>query len=130
MLRHQPMSGHKIGAEEKTIGIPANERILYRAGRYTEAIEALNRSRAAGSSGFPPYDLLFLAMAHHQQGRHQEAHSLFDQAVRWLAAQKSLPELRAKELAAFRAEAEAVLAGPLDDTPADVFAPLADKPQE
>ncbi len=101
---------------------------LYRAGRYTEAIEALNRSCAAGSSGIPPYDLLFLAMAHHQEGRHQEAHRLYDQAVRWLAAQKSLPELQAKELTAFRAEAEAVLAGSFDDLPADIFAPTTEMP--
>ncbi|MFI5455450.1 MAG: protein kinase [Isosphaerales bacterium] len=101
---------------------------LYRAGRYVEAIEALDRSRAAGSSGLDGFDLFFLAMAHHQLGHREQARGCYDQAVRWLGAQKSLPASYAKELTAFRAEAEAVLAGSADDLPADVFAPPAEKP--
>ncbi len=95
----------------------------YRTGRYVEAIEALDRSRTAGSSGLEGFDLFFLAMAHHQLGHRQEARGLYDQAVRWLGKQKGLPDTHARELAGFRAEAEAVLAGSADDLPADVFVP-------
>ena len=45
--------------------------------------------------------------------------------MRWLGEQKSLTEQYAKELAAFRAEAEAVLAGPAGELPDDVFASAA-----
>jgi tetratricopeptide (TPR) repeat protein len=95
----------------------------YRTGHFAQAIEALDLSRAAGSSGLEGYDLFSLAMAHHQLGHRQAACNLYDKAVRWQEAQKSLPASYAKELAEFRAEAEAVLAGSPDDLPADVFAP-------
>ena len=47
----------------------------------------------------------------------------YDRAVRWMGQQKNLSEQYAKELVAFRAEAEAVLAGPASELPANVFAP-------
>ena len=62
-------------------------------------------------------------MAHHRLGHREEARGCYDRAVRWLGEQKGLPAEYAKELAGFRAEAEAVLAGPADDLPADVFVP-------
>jgi hypothetical protein len=61
-------------------------------------------------------------------GHRQEARGCYGQAVRWLEAQKGLSDTRAKESAAFRAEAESVLASPPDDLPADVFAPPPEKP--
>jgi len=95
---------------------------LYRAGKFTEAITTLEKSLDAGKGQFDGFDLLFMAMAHHQLGHRKEARGCYDQAVRWLGEQKSLPASYAKELTAFRAEAEAVLAGSADDLPADVFA--------
>jgi tetratricopeptide (TPR) repeat protein len=96
---------------------------LYRAGQYAEAVSVLDRSRAAGKGEVDAYDLFFLAMAHHRLGHRHQARGYYDQAVRWLAAHKSLPDLYTTELTAFRAEAEAVLAGPTSEMPASVFAP-------
>ena len=42
--------------------------------------------------------------------------------MRWIGDRKSLSEQDAKELAAFRTEAETVLAGPAGELPTDVFA--------
>jgi serine/threonine protein kinase/WD40 repeat protein/tetratricopeptide (TPR) repeat protein len=95
---------------------------LFRAGQYAEAISFLEQSRAAGKDGGDAYDLFFLAMAHHHLGHRQEARACNDQAVRWLRAQKGLTETNTNELAALRAEAEAVLTGSADVLPSNVFA--------
>ena len=59
----------------------------------------------------------------HQLGHRAEARGCFERAVRWLREQKSLPGQYTQELADFRAEAQAVLAGLTGELPADVFAP-------
>jgi hypothetical protein len=97
--------------------------VLYRAGSFAEAVQILEQSLEAGKGQLAAFDLFFLAMAHHRLGHREEARSCFDRAVRWLSEQKGLNEQYAKELAAFRAEAEAVLAGTGGELPADVFAP-------
>jgi eukaryotic-like serine/threonine-protein kinase len=94
----------------------------YRAGRYDAAITTFEHSLAAGRGRIDAYDLFFLAMAHHRLGRAEQARDAFDRAVRWCREQKSLPAGYADELAGFRAEAEAVLAGPAGVFPEDVFA--------
>lgn len=63
-------------------------------------------------------------MAHHPLDHRTEARACLDRAVRWVGATKYLTAGYAQELARFRVEAEAVLAGPTGEMPDDVFAPL------
>jgi tetratricopeptide (TPR) repeat protein len=94
---------------------------LYRADSYAKAIEALEKSLAAEHGQFDAFDLFFLAMAHHRLRHREEARRCFDRAVDWLREQKSLAAQHANELAAFRAEAESVLAVPAGEMPDEVF---------
>ena len=96
--------------------------VQYRMGRYDAAIATLERSLAANHGQFEGFDLVFLAMAHHRLGHRGEARACYDRAVRWIGRQNDLTEQDAKELAAFRAEAEAVLAVPLVHLPENIFA--------
>jgi serine/threonine protein kinase/WD40 repeat protein len=109
----EPQEQYKLN----TLGIA-----LYRAGRLGEAIEALEKSLKAGKSQFDGYELFFLAMAHHRLGQKAEGCACFDRGMHWTRTQNNLPEPVARELASFRTEAEAVLAGPPCELPADVFA--------
>ncbi len=84
---------------------------LYRAGKFAEAITILEKSLTAGKGQFDSFDLFFLAMAHHRLGHRAEARGCLDRAVRWVGQRKALSAEYAKELAAIRTEAEAVLAG-------------------
>jgi tetratricopeptide (TPR) repeat protein len=95
---------------------------LYRAGRFTEAVVALEKSLSAGKGQFDAFDLFFLAMARERLGHREDARQCFDRGIRWLDEHKNLPSQRAQELAAFRAETEAVLAGPAGEMPENVFA--------
>jgi serine/threonine protein kinase/WD40 repeat protein/predicted Zn-dependent protease len=95
---------------------------LYRAGRYPDAIATLQQSLAASRGRYAAFDLFFLAMARHRLGQTVQARESFDRAVRWWGEQQQLLEQYAQELAGFRAEAEAVLAGPSGELPEDVFA--------
>jgi hypothetical protein len=95
---------------------------LYRAGQYAEAIPILEQSLAAGKGEFDAFDLFFLAMAHHRLGHRDEAGDCFDRAAHWVREQEHLKPEHARELADFRSEAKAVLAGPPVGLPDDVFA--------
>ncbi len=95
---------------------------LFRAGRFTEAVVALEKSLSAGKGQSDAFDLFFLAMAQERLGHPEDARQCFDRGVRWLDEQKNLPSRQAQELAAFRAETEAVLAGPAGEMPGNVFA--------
>ncbi len=96
--------------------------VQYRMGRYDAAVTTLERSLAAGHSQFDGFDLVFLAMAHHRLGHRGEARACYDRAVGWIERKRDLSEQDAKELAAFRAEAKAVLTAPLVQLPDNVFA--------
>jgi tetratricopeptide (TPR) repeat protein len=94
---------------------------LYRAGRFAQAIEPLEKSLKGGKGQFDGFDLFFLAMAHHRLGHGAQARACYDRAVHWLREQKSLSGRDAKELAEFRAEAELLLGSVVGELPADVF---------
>jgi eukaryotic-like serine/threonine-protein kinase len=96
---------------------------LYRAGQYAESITMLERSLGACRGEPSPCDLYFLAMAHHRLRHAALARARYHDAVRWMQNHPAPSERRAGELAAFRAEAERVLAGSADDLPDEVFAP-------
>jgi WD40 repeat protein/tetratricopeptide (TPR) repeat protein len=86
--------------------------VEYRAGRYADATEVLERSLAASHGRYDGFDLFFLAMAHHRRGHCNEARTCFDRAVAWQRDRGNLTERQTKELAAFRAEADGVLGQP------------------
>jgi serine/threonine protein kinase/WD40 repeat protein/Flp pilus assembly protein TadD len=94
----------------------------YRAGKLAEAIATFEKSLEVGRARFDGFVLFHLAMAHHQLGHHDAARAAFEGGVGWVKAQKSLSPTSARDLAAFRAEAEAVLSRAGDELPADVFA--------
>ena len=106
---------------------------VYRAGLYAESITILERSMETGHGETEACDLFFLAMAHHRLGHPDMARNWFDRAARWMqnhpdpyarrpGERAAFGERRAGQLAAFLAEAEAVLAGPHNCLPDDVFA--------
>jgi tetratricopeptide (TPR) repeat protein len=127
-LERDPVLACRLAALAVALAPGEQERLntlgvaLYRAGNFAQAIETLGRSAQAGKGQFDGFDLYFLAMAHHRLGQEARARACFDRANRWLRKQKSLNERRSRELAAFCAEAELVLAGTGGELPADVFA--------
>jgi len=95
--------------------------VLYRAGQYAEAVTVLDKSLEDGHGQFDGFDLFFLTMAHHRLGHREQARRCLDRAIEWMGHPGPLSADQAKELAAFRAEAEAVLAGSHGELPEDVF---------
>jgi serine/threonine protein kinase/tetratricopeptide (TPR) repeat protein len=75
----------------------------YRAGQWTEAITALEKSVQLGSHGTPNW--FFLAMAHWQLGHKDKAVAYFEKAVAGMDQQQTQKE----ELRRFRAEAAELL---------------------
>jgi serine/threonine protein kinase/WD40 repeat protein/Flp pilus assembly protein TadD len=59
--------------------------VLYRRGRYAEAVRLLTRSVAKHGKSGDVWDHLFLAMAHHRLGHADEARDWLSKANRWLA---------------------------------------------
>jgi serine/threonine protein kinase/WD40 repeat protein/Flp pilus assembly protein TadD len=96
---------------------------LYRAGKFAEAVQALDKSLVASKGQFDAFDLFFLAMGHHRLGHRTEARNCYDRAVRWMGEHRSLSDRDAKQLTDFRSEAETVLAEPPSMLPVEVFAP-------
>jgi serine/threonine protein kinase/WD40 repeat protein len=95
----------------------------YRAGRNAEAVATLQRSLKANAGQFAAFDLLFLAMAHYRLNHIEQARTCRGQAQNWREThQNDLNSRYAAELTAFGAEAEALLARPVRELPADLFA--------
>jgi hypothetical protein len=82
--------------------------IPHRAGRYREAAETLQANLQKQPDPFLAHDLYFLAMSHHQMGNTATAQVYYDWATRWPPPSGA----NEAELAAFRAEAAAVLGRP------------------
>jgi tetratricopeptide (TPR) repeat protein len=76
----------------------------YRAGAFQAAIKALNKSMELRQGG-DSFDSLFLAMAHWQLGKKDEARQWYDKAVEWMEKNN----LADDELRRFRTEAEELL---------------------
>jgi tetratricopeptide (TPR) repeat protein len=96
---------------------------LYRAGKFAEAVETLEKSQRAGDGEFAAFDLFFLAMAHQKLGHGQQARACLQQAdASFEANRASLPPEYIQELTKFRTEAERVLAGDGAELPDQVFA--------
>ena len=110
-------------APDKSLYLNTLGAALYGAGRYSEAIDVLERSLAVGRGETDAFELLFLAMAHRSLEHRAQARHHFNQAMRWLDGRRNLLPQHAQELAAIRAEANAVLAGPGAELPFDVFIP-------
>jgi tetratricopeptide (TPR) repeat protein len=83
----------------------------YRQGQYEHAIQSLQRSLHDSKGEAAAYDLFFLAMCHAHLGDVTHGKECYEQALRWMGArQGKLPMAWIVELAAFQAEADAVLA--------------------
>ena len=84
---------------------------LYRNGRFTEAIAALEKSLVVSKGRADAFDLFFLAMSHARLGQTAQARAEFDRAVAWINQKKNLHGAYLATLARFRDEAEKVLGG-------------------
>jgi WD40 repeat protein/tetratricopeptide (TPR) repeat protein len=84
--------------------------VCYRLGNYQEACKHLQRSLDGSKGDTAAFDLYFLAMCHQRLGDPARARECYDQAVRWVEAEKAdLPQGWIDELKTFRAEAATVL---------------------
>jgi WD40 repeat protein/tetratricopeptide (TPR) repeat protein/tRNA A-37 threonylcarbamoyl transferase component Bud32 len=86
--------------------------ILFRAGLHKEAVSELNEAVKLHGMGGRTWDFLFLAMAHHQLGQHDEARTWLDKGLWVDASEKTLQETQRLELQLLRREAEALIRGP------------------
>jgi uncharacterized protein HemY len=84
---------------------------LYRNGRFTEAVPALEkgRGRGKGRENFDVHDLFFLAMCHARLGDMAKAQDCYDRAVKLADRETGRSDTYKANVKAFRAEAEEVL---------------------
>jgi Tfp pilus assembly protein PilF len=98
-----------VSTYDNTLGVA-----LYRAGHFAEAVPVLERSLGEGKERGDSFDLFFLAMCHHRLGHSAKAREYRNRAVDWFVKHKAhlLDRDESKELTAFQAECDAVLAQP------------------
>jgi tetratricopeptide (TPR) repeat protein len=84
--------------------------VLYRLGRYQEAIRFLERGAASAVPSECVTDLFCLAMSYHRAGEPTRAKATFERALR-AQAECPIDESNMRELASTRSEAEALLFG-------------------
>jgi serine/threonine protein kinase/Flp pilus assembly protein TadD len=94
----------KSGPYWTTLGVAQ-----YRAGDWGAAVEALRKAVELRRGG-DGTDWLFLAMAHWQLGKKDEARQWYDKAVQWMEKNQASDEIQG-----FRAEADALLGGKKKD---------------
>jgi serine/threonine protein kinase/WD40 repeat protein len=86
---------------------------LYRTGQLAEAVPVLERGLAEGKGETDAFGRFFLAMCHQRLGAASKAKDCLEAGRRWFQTHKDkLSAAWVPELAAFQAEAEAVLAQP------------------
>jgi Tfp pilus assembly protein PilF len=83
--------------------------ILYRAGRYAEAVRRLQEAVAAGGEGGAAHDWLVLAMARQRLGQRVEARRALARARQLLREKPATTWNERLELELFRKEAEAAV---------------------
>jgi tetratricopeptide (TPR) repeat protein len=83
--------------------------LLYRVGRYEDALKEL--SELIAQPGYPvnAYDWLFLAMTEEKLGQSQSARANLERSVAWITSNNRLDWQHRLELERFRAEAEALI---------------------
>ncbi|HJZ59568.1 MAG TPA: tetratricopeptide repeat protein, partial [Gemmataceae bacterium] len=100
--------GHQIGKSDgfswNTLGVAH-----YRAGNWTEAVAALQRSRELFAGRRDAMNTCFLAMANWRLGNKREARKWYDQAVEWMEKNEPEDEFIGEYLRRFHAEAEELL---------------------
>ncbi len=79
----------------------------YRAGQWEDTITALGKSRELGAAGHEGIDLFFIAMAHWQLGKKDQARLWYDKAIEWM--EKKQAGTNEKDNRRFRAEATELL---------------------
>jgi hypothetical protein len=84
----------------------------YRAGQYGDAVKVLESNRKKAEDRYLALGLYILAMSYQRLGQGALARTYYDWAVRWERGPFGLGVENVRELNAFRAEAEAVLAKP------------------
>ncbi len=84
----------------------------YRAGKWEESIESLQKAEELAPGKFLAFNGFFLAMSHQQLSHNDEARGWYDRSVEWMEKQQPANE----ELRRFRAEA-AELLGIKDESP-------------
>jgi serine/threonine protein kinase/WD40 repeat protein len=95
-------------APKQPLTLKARGLVLYRAGKYAEAVKNLEEGLEAANGQRDVSDFLVLAMAHHRLGHREEARRSFEKATHWLSC---VPEIKTGDLAKLRSEAESNLTG-------------------
>ncbi len=107
-----------VSAERAIAGLPAEEVLqaqryvgaaLFRAGRFAEAVERLERNPPTAGPAGRRWDWAFLAMAHHRLRHDREARDYLDRLRTAAPAPGPLRHLDQLELEVLRREAEAVV---------------------
>jgi tetratricopeptide (TPR) repeat protein len=104
-LKAVELTGRTNANYLNTLGV-----VYYRLGQLTNALETLEAGLKEGGTATTAYDFLFLAMSCQRLADPSQAQDYFRKATNWLASQSSLRSNQKAELAAYRAEAEQLLA--------------------
>jgi eukaryotic-like serine/threonine-protein kinase len=121
LVRLAELAGQRFPAEQKHVVLNTLGAVLYRAGRFEDAIHRLDEGIQLRKGESLPQDWVFLAMAHHRLGHHDEARRWLDRLSNRPPSENPEQFWEELEIRLLRGEAEAVV---LYDPvfPADPFA--------